>query len=242
MAQPVRLAGVTAALELSSHELISLVGGGGKSTLLFALGGSLRGEVILTTTTRMGEKQTNSMTPLMAPSDEALTTAVHRRGRILVWDHLEAGSANQPGKAVGVSPDTADRWFDLADHVVVEADGSRQMPFKAPAPHEPQLPGRSTVVVAVIGADAIGRCIGDQCFRPMRVAAIAGCGPYDRLTPERAARVLADDRGSRKGVPASARFVVAITKVDQTNQLLVDETADALGAHGVRVITVATEH
>ena len=36
-----------------SGELIALVGGGGKTSLLFALSGSLSGGIILTTTTRI---------------------------------------------------------------------------------------------------------------------------------------------------------------------------------------------
>jgi len=239
MAQSLQLSEVADALGVGSHELISLVGGGGKSTLLFAIGRALRGEVVLTTTTRMGGRQTNGMTPLVAPTDDELRAALHHDHRVLVRDRTEPGTPKKPGKAIGPPPTTVDRWFDIADHVVVEADGAKHRPFKAPAEHEPRVPLRTTLLVAVIGADAIGRCIGDQCFRPMRVAAIAGCGPYDRLTPERAARVLTSDRGSRKNLPSQARFAVAITKVEPDNCHLVDETVAALRSEGVICVQVA---
>ena len=239
MAQPIVLNRFVSALLPRSHELICLVGGGGKSTLLFALGRGLRGEVILTTTTRMGVKQTNGVPTLERPSDSQLTAALARDGRILVRDRTEPGLGRRHGKAVGPAPEVVDHWFDLADHVVVEADGSRQLPFKAPGPHEPQLPQRVTTVLALIGADALGRCIGDQCFRPLRVAAVAKCGPYDRLTPERAARVLVSRRGSRQGVPDNARFVVVVNKVNALNESLVVETADRVAKARVEVFTVA---
>ena len=41
---------------------------------------------------------------------------------------------------------------------------------------------------------------------------MAGCSPYERLTPEAAARVLLDPRGSRKGCPEGARFVVFVNR------------------------------
>jgi len=239
MAQPVDLNKFAAALSPGSHELIALVGGGGKSTLLFALGRALRGEVVLTTTTKMGDKQTDGLVPLVGPTDLELAEALARHGRVLVRDRTEPGHGRRHGKAVGPSAATVDRWFDLADHLVVEADGSRQLPFKAPAEHEPVLATKATIVVAVIGADAIGRCIGDQCFRPLRVAAIAGCGPYERLTPERAAKVLISGRGSRKDVKADCRFVVAITKVAAANESLVSQTVEYLQDRDVEVITVA---
>jgi len=239
MAQPLQLNDVAGALRLGSHELISLVGGGGKSTLLFAIGRALRGEVILTTTTRMGGRQTDGMTPLVAPTDDELRAALNHDHRVLVRERTEPGTLKKPGKAVGPPPSTVDHWFDIADHIVVEADGAKHRPFKAPAEHEPQLPQRTTLLVAVIGADAIGRCIGDQCFRPLRVAAIAGCGPYDRLTPERAARVLASDRGSRKNLSTQSRYVVAITKVESDNSQLVDETVAAVTDEGLACITIA---
>ena len=45
---------------------------------------------------------------------------------------------------VGLSPASVDRLWahGLADYLVVEADGSRGLPFKAFGPHEPQVPSR----------------------------------------------------------------------------------------------------
>ena len=135
----------------------------------------------------------------------------------------------------------AEGWFDLADHVVVEADGARQRPFKAPAEHEPVVPQRSTFVLAIMGADALGRVIWDQCHRPMRVAAVAGCEPFERLTPERAAKVLAHPDGGRKSVPADARFAVVVNRVDADNAYVagaLHELAEHLARDAIPVVAV----
>jgi hypothetical protein len=80
--------------------------------------------------------------------------------------------------------------------------------------------------------------IADQCHRPLRVAALAGCSPYQRLTPERLATVLLSTRGLRKGLPTGARYVVAVGNVDDASQLLVDDLAAAIGPQ-IPVVAIA---
>lgn len=213
---------LVAELGLGDHELISLVGGGGKTTLLFGLGRQLAGRRILTTTTKMGRDRTEGFPVLLSPTDDELAASLVGGSAALVW------SMADERKAVGIDDHTADRWFDLADHVIVEADGSRQRPFKAPAPYEPVIPSRTTLVVVVMGATALGRVIEDQCHRPLRVAALAGCSPYERLTASRAAAVLISDRGSLAKVPPGARRILLITQVDDERGAAVDEVIGAV--------------
>ena len=230
---PVAVSGVAAALQPGAHELIALVGGGGKTTLLAALARQLPGRVLATCTTKMEGDAVDAWT-LRHPTDGELHRALTSRSPVLVLgDHV--GS-----KVRGVPPADVDAWFDLADHVVVEADGSRGRPCTAPAPHEPPVPTRATTVIAVLGADAIGRVIADQCHRPLRVAAVAGCSPYQRLTPEGAANLLASETGLRKNVPSTARFVVAITKVDGRTAAATAELATMLRERGITAVLVAT--
>ena len=222
MTEVVAIGDVCAALGLGDHELVSLVGGGGKTTVLFALGAQLAGTVVLTTTTKMGRDRLAGHDPLLAPSDEALADTLADRRVLLVWD------AVAEHKALGVAPEVCDRWLGLADHVVVEADGSRRMPFKAPLAYEPVVPARTTTLVVCVGAAALDALISQQCQRPERVAAVAGCSPQDRLTPQRLASVLLSDQGSRKACPPSARFAVVINQVEPAHLSFVDELASLI--------------
>ena len=208
MALHTNLSSLPAALSLGAHEHVALVGGGGKTTLLHALGANLTGTRVLTTTTKMAAGQDAALQVLLGPSDEEVSAAV-RDGPIMVW------AATSAGKAMGVSPARCDQLFELVDHVIVEADGSRQLPFKAPAPFEPVVPRSVTMVVSVIGARALGRVIADACHRPLRVAALAGCSPYQRLTPAAAAAVLTHPNGLGRARPTDARFSVAITQLEE---------------------------
>ncbi|NNE96887.1 MAG: putative selenium-dependent hydroxylase accessory protein YqeC, partial [Acidimicrobiales bacterium] len=107
-----------------------------------------------------------------------------------------------------------------------------------PGPFEPVVPARTTLLLACVGADAIGRVIADQCHRPMRVAAVAGCSPYERLTPDRLATVLVSDRGLGKGCPDGARQVIVVGGVSDESRDSVDELAGAVGPQ-MPVVAVA---
>ena len=235
MAAPIALTGLATALQVGPGEVISLVGGGGKTTLLFALGRQLEGAVVLTTTTKMGRHQTDGRLTLTAPSDHELQAALNANHAVLVR------KAETASKAIGVSTDDVDRYATIADYVVVEADGSRHHPFKAPRPFEPVIAPSTTLLLACIGADAIDRCIADQCFRPLRVAAIAGCSPYERLTPQRAAAVLLSSRGSQKDRPSTARGVVVVNRVTDAASERVAELCEIVGATMPVVAIAASE-
>ena len=233
------LAGAAEALELGHQSLVSLVGGGGKTTLLFALGRQLPSRTLLTTTTRMGRDRTGGFECLVGPTDADLAAAFAHDDAVLAW------RTTDERKALGYSTEEVDRWFatGVADHIVVEADGARRRPFTAPAPWEPPIPALSTHVVACIGADALGYVIADRVHRPLRVAAAAGCSPYERLTPARAAAALTSPVGMLKNVPGPARFTVAVAGAEPGEpqvQELVSEL-DRLGTESLVVVRTDTD-
>ncbi|MCL1587589.1 MAG: selenium cofactor biosynthesis protein YqeC, partial [Actinomycetia bacterium] len=144
-------------LGIGHTELISIVGAGGKTTLLHGLGRDLASvgyRVVLTTTTRMAADQVTEPVCWSTIPDDV--TAAHVHGTpLFVMSRLT------PDKAVGPDPASVDRLFErsAADHVIVEADGARTMSIKSPADHEPMIPSRSTLVIVVVGADALGRSL-----------------------------------------------------------------------------------
>ena len=78
----------------------------------------------------------------------------------------------------------------LADYVLVEADGSRRLPLKAHLEHEPVIPACANQTIQVLGLSGIGRPILETAHRSERYAELCGARPEDLATLERAARVL----------------------------------------------------
>ena len=224
---------IASALGLGNHELVSVVGGGGKTTVVHALAAQLSGLRVVSCTTKMGHDQHHGLPVLLSPTDNELVEAV-ALDPVVAWKSIDGE------KAVGVDPDECDRWFALVDHVLVEADGSRRRPFKAPADYEPVVPTATTLMVSVIGADALGRVIADQCHRPMRVAALAECTPYERLTPAAAAKVLLHERGARKELPGNARLAVVVSRVDDRHEAFAEELIGHLANAEPDLAIVAT--
>ena len=225
--------GLPTALELKDREVVSLVGGGGKTTALFALAAHRPGRRIVTTTTKMGADRTGGLPVLLDPSDGELVASLETSGSSIVW----SGSDGQ--RAFGVEPDVVDRWAALADTIAVEADGSRRRPFKAPREYEPVVPASTTTLVGCVGMAALGVPIEVGCHRPDRVAALVGAAEADRLTPERLVRVLLDDAGSRKGCPADARFAVLLNRVRPADEPVVDEIRRLVETHDPSVTVLA---
>lgn len=206
--------------------LISIVGGGGKSALLFALGSQLPGRVVLTTTTRIFAAQIERAADFLTVDDPRLKSKLDNAAAgVLVIGSVEGE------KALGVDPLLPARWVarEQIDHVVVEADGSRMRPVKAPAGHEPVIARGSTHVVIVVGIDALEGPIADVAHRPERVSALLGLPVDAALTPASLADLLCDRQGGLKGVAASMRAMVLINKVETPVQReLAEATAGAL--------------
>jgi probable selenium-dependent hydroxylase accessory protein YqeC len=221
MAEPIPLAELAEALQIGRSEHIALVGGGGKSTLLHALGRQLSGSLILTTTTKMGHDQHEGHRVLVAPTPEAAVAAA-REAPVVVWSRIRGQSA------IGVDPSDCDAWVDGVDYIVVEADGARRKPFKAPRAQEPVVPSTTSLMVSVIGADALGYPIDERCHRPLIVAERVGCEPDDTLTPLRAAAVILHPDAALLVKPDVARLAVVVTKVTAENRSLVDELVAVL--------------
>jgi molybdenum cofactor cytidylyltransferase len=216
-------------LGLARRELVSIVGAGGKSTILFALGRDLTAagaRVILTTTTRVGADQPSE--PICWSAEVADVEAAFMVGLPVF---VAAGRA--PGKIVGPSPEAIDRLFAEtgADYVVVEADGAHRMAIKAPADHEPVIPGASTTVIVVASLAAIGHPISEVAHRPERVAGLIGAQPGDLLTLEGAAAVLLHPHGGLQGIPDRARVVMVLTRAGSAPAGLAADLVAVLAPH-----------
>ncbi len=212
--------GLVSALGLGPREHIAIVGGGGKTSLCFALAEELMQagrRIITTTTTKVRHKEANrAPCVVFCPSGSAfhedVKEGLKRDGHVFVAQRLL-----ESGKVEGIARTMADSLFlDLqADHVIMEADGAAGKPVKAPAAHEPVIPSSATMVIAVIGLEAIGRPLDSEIvFRPGLFGEITGLEDGETITPAALARVFQSPNGLFKGAPDSARKVAFLNKLD----------------------------
>ncbi len=212
------------ALQIQPKEVIAFTGGGGKTTAMFRLAAELAAEgkrVVTTTTTRIFAAQLQLAPQHRTVGDPAQalaeTQAVLRETPHL----LLTGATNREGKAFGIAPEFIAPLLalDEVDAILVEADGSRMRPLKAPADHEPVVPFVTTLLVPVVGIDAVGAPLDDEhVHRAERVAELLEVPPGTPLTAEHIARLVGHPRGGLKGKPAHARVVPLINKVEDAAQ------------------------
>lgn len=197
--------------------IVALVGGGGKTSLLFALGrylASRGGGCLCTTTTRLAEPAAGSDPPCAFHSDPA-TIAVRAGEALLAVRPPSPGDAS--GKVCGYSGEEVDAMLlrSAADWIVVEADGSAGRPLKAHADHEPVVPSLTSCVVAVVGLGCLGKPFGpDTVFRTGPAAAITGLASGDGITPESVAAIVTHPGGLFRGAPDGAARILLCNQVD----------------------------
>jgi probable selenium-dependent hydroxylase accessory protein YqeC len=142
--------------------VISIIGAGGKTSLMFCLAKELSkaGKKVLTTTTTKIFFPDKALSPetIMASSAPDL---MEKSKACLKWhSHFSAGRHHDlvSGKLEGFPPETLDALWRawLLDWIIVEADGSRQKPLKATDVHEPVIPASTTCLVLVAGLDSLG--------------------------------------------------------------------------------------
>ncbi|MGE3856876.1 MAG: selenium cofactor biosynthesis protein YqeC [Dehalococcoidia bacterium] len=222
--------------------VVAIVGGGGKTSLLYRLGRdaeALGRRAVICGTVRYTRAPHPHATPVLVRDAEGalparVTEAWAAGARTLVATGVDEET---PARLVPVTPATVDALARLegTDAVLFEADGSRQLPFKAPAPHEPVIPPSTTHVVAVVGLDALGTPVdAAHVHRPERVRAI-----LDRATvdAELVARVLAHPQGGRQHAEGRA-FAVVVNKAD-LDPAAARDLAARIAAEGVARVVVA---
>jgi probable selenium-dependent hydroxylase accessory protein YqeC len=219
------------AFEIGEKEIISLVGGGGKTTLMYALANELveRGDSVITTTTTriMPPDASQSRFLLVNNREQELLNQV--TSNINSWRHITiADDRLSPSRLKGISLSLIkylSHWPKI-DQIIVEADGASRKPLKAPNATEPVIPDITTLLIPVIGLESIGQRLNDDTvFRSEIAAQLLGIPIDSLLTIDSIAELITDPRGIIKGCPLGSRIIPLLNKVDLLENI---STAEAL--------------
>ncbi len=208
------------AFDLHPGDVISIVGGGGKTSLMFALARALStagNRVISTTTTRI-LPPTREQSPCVIV--ENIETAIMSRVKTELERHRHitlGGRFSDENKLKGISPETIDllskrKW---ADYIINEADGASGKPIKAPNSTEPVIPSSTTLVIAVAGMDALGSSLNhDNAFRPEIICRLTGLAIGDTITEAVMASLITRPDGIIQYSPPEAMILPFLNKLD----------------------------
>ena len=214
------------ALEVSAGSVVSIVGAGGKTSLMFALGreaGRRGWPTLLTTTTKIFyPRGDQSPAVILGPETEATIAEItqHLAGSRCVL----AGRGRDDSKIVGFDPAFLDHIAAReAITIVAECDGAMGRSIKVPRPYEPPLASATDIYVVVVGADCLDQAVGSEyVFNAEGLMRLAGLGKEAKITEQVVVKTILSEDSYLGRKPAGARMCVFINKVE----------ADVLGHRG----------
>lgn len=222
------------ALGFSKGEAVAFVGAGGKTSALFALAGELSPPVVMTTTTHLGAWQAQ-----LADHHHILTSpeALNVLDLSGVKTALFTGPLGQDQRLGGLDPHILNALYQICRErgytLLIEADGARQRPLKAPAAYEPVIPEWVEHVVVMAGLSGIGQPLAEESVhRPEIYAYLADLPLGEVIGVEQAARVLAAPLGGLKGIPEGARRFLFLNQAE-------DDLQKARGLRLANLLTAA---
>lgn len=143
-------------MDTLNPQVFTLVGAGGKTSLLWQLAREAWHQgrrIAVTTTTHMYAP------PAWTDSLEKAREDLAEAGFTVI------GKATAGEKMTYGGDDLYKGACELADIVLVEGDGAKGRDFKVPRRGEPVIPDNTTAVLAVAGVQAVGKMLGEACFR-----------------------------------------------------------------------------
>lgn len=204
------------ALNLSDAEVISLIGGGGKTTALIFLKEQLeeRGyRVCATTTTKMQASLLKNYKSYQMDSTKIECLDVDSLNKSLIYKDIDI----KTDKLLGITLEWVDELWsrEIIDFIIVEADGSKGRGLKAFAEHEPQIPKSTTETVILLGLDCLGKPLTEEfVHRAGLVSDITGTLMGDAITPETIIQLFKNKLGLTAKIPPKSKITLILNKAD----------------------------
>lgn len=201
-------------LSLEKPEIISLVGAGGKTTLIeeFAKELKVLGKKVLSTTTTQIFKPENPDYFLLK---EIRDDFKPEEGTISSY-----GRCVKDGKLMGITLEELENIIkrNIFDYILIEADGSKRKPLKAPAEHEPVITNLTTITIGVIGLDSIGKELNDLNFhRSDKIANIIRKEIGEKIDTKDIVNLLFHNEGTFKA--SIGRRVLILNKANSSTRV-----------------------
>ncbi|MBL6965362.1 MAG: putative selenium-dependent hydroxylase accessory protein YqeC [Anaerolineales bacterium] len=228
------------ALRLSECPSLAFVGAGGKTTTMFQVARQLGIPLIVCATTHLALAQTRLADQHLifhSLADTNQLAEIALSGVILLTGPVEGT------RTTGISPEIVIWLRQFCGYhslpLLIEADGARQLPLKAPAEHEPALSPEVDTVVVVAGLTGVGRILtAEHVHRPELFAALSGLPIGAQITPQALTRVLLHPAGGLKNIPPETRRVVLLNQADTPTKQAVARSmaAELLRAYDAALI------
>lgn len=190
-----------------NNKVVSFVGGGGKTTLMYRIAGEAASEgkrVLVATTTHIRMPDGNY------GEDMASIRALWAKGCYAVAGAIDE---NAPDKLVFPETNLYMTAMSEADLVLLESDGAKCLSCKVPRDYEPVIVADSTLVIGIMGMSVLGHKLNDCCFGFDSNGQWLEVSGDQVLDEEVAVRILSSEMGTRKCV-GDREYIVVLNQCD----------------------------
>jgi len=204
------------ALRLGKSPKLAFVGSGGKTSAIFTLAREFPPPVIATTSTHLGIDQielADAHYVCRSIDETKFQLGPPQSGVVLVTGEIYRR------RATGLPMDILIwlKHYCTQNEIplLIEADGSRLRPLKAPANHEPPIPMFVDIAVTVAGLSGLGKGLtSDIVYQPELYSRISGTAIGELISPEMVIEVLINQKGGLKNFPPGAKKVSLLNQCD----------------------------
>lgn len=203
--------------------VLAIVGAGGKTTSMFRIARQLEKPVVLSTTTHLGIEQADLADRHLIlkdqPSVDQIFAGIGQREVVLLsGEKTSDGRVGSPGLDIlnKIRFECIKREIPL----IIEADGARTLPLKAPAEHEPVIPNWVQQVLVVAGMNGLGYPLDEKTVHRVDFFAhLSGLSRGEIITPDSLIQVLTHPNGGLKNIPPSATRALFLNQADDNFRL-----------------------
>lgn len=150
---------------LKHGDVISIVGAGGKTTLMFQLAKEIKNNnanVLATTTTKI-YLPSREEAEIICIGEDSFSECQIDKAKIYVYGL----GVNLENKIIGLREEHLDRLVPCFDYTVIEADGSKCKPLKGWNLYEPVVYKGTTKTIGVLDIQTLGMEISDSNIHRM---------------------------------------------------------------------------
>lgn len=226
--------------------IICFIGSGGKTTALFRLARQItennaNSPVFVTATSHLGVWQIPLADHhIMVGAEKDIV--IPDTGIVLFTGKVE----DDKTKPIEQDPLNWLRTVSSQKNIplLIEADGSRQKPLKAPAAHEPPIPGFAEIVVHISGLSALGMPLDEEhVHRAELFSQLCGLAPGETITAQALLGILTHPMGALKNIPENAKRIELLNQADTPElQSIGGGLARTLLNHFDSVVVGSLEH
>lgn len=200
----------------TQKSVVSIVGAGGKTSLMFFLARRCPWPCLITTTTKVGADQIPEA-DLCLPYQEFLTDPAAYSDKKVIW--TSPTLTPEKGKISGFSLELFTEFSKAAKKrklpIINEADGAHLRHIKAPAAFEPVVPVETNFLLHITGLDVLGKQVNSEnVHRLDQFMEITGTREGDFLDEAAIARVILHPQGGFKNAPAGCKRIAVLNQAD----------------------------